>query len=92
MMAPTGGAAKPASAAKTPATPAAAVGEQKSISEDATLPAGINEVENLDPRRAGKAIPLSDPVSTQRTPLVRSLYGICRSSVPELVTKESRAH
>ena len=75
MMAPVAGAAKP------PATPAPApagaptADEQKSIPEEATLPAGVNEVENLDPRRAGKAIPLFEirPLLALLLPVVTPL-------------------
>src|SRR6185295_15867167 len=68
MLAPTAGAPKPAgapSAAAPPpgAPPAGAAagatgGDEKAIPEEATLPAGINEADNLDPRRGGRTIPL----------------------------------
>src|SRR6185295_20216944 len=73
MMAPTGAATPPAIAA--PPAGAAAAGEGKSIPEEATLPAGINEVENLDPRRAGRTIPLFEirPLLATLLPVVRPL-------------------
>ena len=49
--------------------------EQKSIAEEATLPAGVNEAENLDPRWAGGTIPLFEirPLLALLLPVVRPL-------------------
>ena len=45
-----------APAGPAPHTPVAAPKDVPA--EDATLPAGVNDAENLDPRRAGRALPL----------------------------------
>src|SRR6185369_4900873 len=81
MMAPVAATPKPVAAGTPPpagAPPAAAAGaadERKSIPEEATLPAGINEVENLDPRRAGRAFALFEirPFLATLLPVVRPL-------------------
>ena len=74
MMAPVAATPKPVSPAPPPAA-AAAADERKAIPEEATLPAGVNEVENLDPRRAGRAIPLFEirPLLATLLPVVRPL-------------------
>ncbi len=82
MMAPIAAMPKPAAGGGAPPPAAAGAGagsggvdERKAIPEEATLPAGINEVENLDPRRAGRAIPLFEirPFLAALLPVVRPL-------------------
>jgi putative peptide zinc metalloprotease protein len=73
MMAPVAAAATPP--APPPSPGAAAADEQKSIPEEATLAAGVNDVENLDPRRAGRSIALFEirPLLALLLPVVRPL-------------------
>lgn len=78
MMAPATAAARPEAAPPAGPPPAAAAAggaDEKAIAEDATLPAGINEADNLDPRRGGRAIPLFElrPFLTRLLPVVRPL-------------------
>ena len=72
-VAPGASGAKPPAAA--PAPIAATADEKKSIPEEATLAAGVNDVENLDPRRAGRSIPLFEirPLLAALLPVVRPL-------------------
>jgi putative peptide zinc metalloprotease protein len=53
----------------------APVPEQEGVAEEATLPAGINEVENLDPRSAGRAWKLFEirPLLAGLLPIVSPL-------------------
>jgi putative peptide zinc metalloprotease protein len=83
MMAPATSAPKPGPTATPPTPPTAppaaagagAAAGQPAIAEDATLPAGINEVENLDPRQAGRAIRLFEirPFLQAMLPIVTPL-------------------
>ena len=68
-----GGTPPPAGAGAAAAAGASGADERKAIPEEATLPAGINEVENLDPRRGGRAIPLFEirPFLAALLPVVR---------------------
>ncbi len=61
-------------APQAPAQPAADAGE-KAVSEEETLAAGVNEAENLDPRRAGRAWPLFEirPALALLLPIVSPL-------------------
>src|SRR5690349_7309530 len=70
-----GGTPPPAGAGAAAAAGASGADERKAIPEEATLPAGINEVENLDPRRGGRAIPLFEirPFLAALLPVVRPL-------------------
>jgi putative peptide zinc metalloprotease protein len=76
--APSASAGAPGATAPVAAPPAATgatAAEKTSIPEEATLAAGVNDVENLDPRRAGRAIPLFEirPLLAALLPVVRPL-------------------
>ena len=63
------------SSTQTPATPLAPAHKKEELPEDETLPAGVQEVENLDPRHAGRAWKLFEikPMLQALLPLVSPL-------------------
>jgi putative peptide zinc metalloprotease protein len=63
------------SSTQTPATPLAPAHKKEELPEDETLPAGVQEVENLDPRHAGRTWKLFEikPMLQALLPLVSPL-------------------